>query len=82
MSGVSAMAAANTSAAVESSCRQHSWPLSLEPGQNQFTIAVTASQVRYMRICIAPLFPVITARVIGSIIQFSRALMTRQLLPL
>ena len=47
LAGVSAMTANNASASIaaESMCRQHSWPLSLEPGQNQFTIQVTASQV-------------------------------------
>ena len=47
LAGVSAMTANNVTASIvaESMCRQHSWPLSLEPGQNQFTIQVTASQV-------------------------------------
>lgn len=47
MSGVSAMVSSNASTAVRSLCRQHSWPLNLDPGQNQFTITVSASQARF-----------------------------------
>ena len=39
------MVSSNASAAVNSLCRQHTWPLNLEPGQNQFTIEVTSPQV-------------------------------------
>ena len=46
LSGVSAMTSSNASTAMRSLCRQHSWPLNLDPGQNQFTISVSASQAR------------------------------------
>lgn len=48
LAGVSAMATSKASAVVLSLCQQHSWPLSLDPGQNQFTIEVTAPQVCFV----------------------------------
>lgn len=42
-SGVAAMPAKGSAvAAADSACRSRYWPLSLEPGQNQFTVMVTA----------------------------------------
>ena len=42
-SGVAAMPAKGSAVtAADSACRSRYWPLSLEPGQNQFTVMVTA----------------------------------------